>query len=121
MIHWQSVFYEKIIHFLEEGVGVSGCWGMNCGVWAASGVWANQMVDGRGGGGVVSYESEHDLAMMVSEFMENGNCGGTDSRYSSDSDSGLPELVQLADKISVIFFFSIFVMHRKEVCIFTSG
>lgn len=75
---------------------------MNCGVWAASGVWANQMVDGRGGGGVVSYESEHDLAMMVSEFMENGNCGGTDSRYSSDSDCGLPELVQLADKISYL-------------------
>ncbi|KZV58501.1 hypothetical protein F511_23754 [Dorcoceras hygrometricum] len=76
---------------------------MDCGVWVASGVWTNQMVDGRGGGGgVVSYESEHDLAMMVSEFMENGNGGGTDSRYSSDSDSGLPELVQLADKISFL-------------------
>ncbi|XP_073126011.1 uncharacterized protein [Henckelia pumila] len=72
---------------------------MNYGVRAASGVWANQMVDGRGGGVIVSYDSEHDLAMMVSEFMENGNGGGKKSRYSSDSDSALHELVQLADKI----------------------
>ncbi|XP_073126012.1 uncharacterized protein [Henckelia pumila] len=74
---------------------------MNYGVRAASGVWANQMVDGRGGGVIVSYDSEHDLAMMVSEFMENGNGGGKKSRYSSDSDSALHELVQLADKILV--------------------
>ncbi|PIN02490.1 hypothetical protein CDL12_24997 [Handroanthus impetiginosus] len=52
------------------------------------------------GGGGMSRESEHDLAMMVSDFLENGNSGGTDSRYSSDSDSSFSDLVQLADKIS---------------------
>uniref|UniRef100_A0A5B7ALV5 Plant-specific domain TIGR01615 family protein n=1 Tax=Davidia involucrata TaxID=16924 RepID=A0A5B7ALV5_DAVIN len=36
---------------------------------------------------------------MVSDFLENGS-GGTDSRYSSDSDSGFCDLAHLADKIS---------------------
>ncbi|KAL0456668.1 UNVERIFIED_CONTAM: hypothetical protein Slati_1006000 [Sesamum latifolium] len=71
---------------------------MNCWVYtsASNELWARQS----GGGGGMSHESEHDLAMMVSDFLENGNSGGTDSRYSSDSDSGLSDLVQLAEKIS---------------------
>lgn len=51
-------------------------------------------------GGGFSHESEHDLGAMVSDFLENGS-GGPDSRYSSDSDSGLCDLVHLADTISV--------------------
>ncbi|KAL2230293.1 UNVERIFIED_CONTAM: hypothetical protein Sindi_1623700 [Sesamum indicum] len=71
---------------------------MNCWVYtsASTELWARQS----GGDGGMSHESEHDLAMMVSDFLENGNSGGNDSRYSSDSDSGLSDLVQLADKIS---------------------
>ncbi|XP_044507477.1 uncharacterized protein LOC123226956 [Mangifera indica] len=53
----------------------------------------------RGIGGGFSHESEHDLALMVSDFLENGS-GGTDSRCSSDSDSGFSDLAHLADKIS---------------------
>ncbi|KAK1409461.1 hypothetical protein QVD17_35987 [Tagetes erecta] len=51
-------------------------------------------------GGAFSHESEHDLAAMVSDFLENEtSCGAVDSRCSSDSDSGLCELAHLADKI----------------------
>ncbi|KAL3523817.1 hypothetical protein ACH5RR_016651 [Cinchona calisaya] len=39
--------------------------------------------------------------MMVSEFLEYGSSGGPDSRYiSSDSESGLCDIANLADKIS---------------------
>ncbi|KAK9062972.1 hypothetical protein SSX86_016842 [Deinandra increscens subsp. villosa] len=60
---------------------------------------------GGGGGGQMlgetfSHESEHDLAAMVSDFLENGSSCGADSRCSSDSDSGFCELAHLADKIS---------------------
>ncbi|KAI8539975.1 hypothetical protein RHMOL_Rhmol09G0224400 [Rhododendron molle] len=78
---------------------------MNCGVCAAAATgdfWA-RMGGGGGGGGGFSHESEHDLAAMVSDFLENnGSSGGTDySRYcSSDSDSGLCDLAYLAHNIS---------------------
>ncbi|KAL4188845.1 hypothetical protein AMTRI_Chr08g162490 [Amborella trichopoda] len=45
-----------------------------------------------------SHESEHDLALMVSDFLENGS-SGADSLCSSDSDSGFVDLPQLAEKI----------------------
>lgn len=71
---------------------------MNCKVYRSSSdeLWARQS----NGGGGVSHESEHDLALMVNDFLENGNSCGADSRYSSDSDSSLSDLLQLADKIS---------------------
>ncbi|KAJ4786138.1 DUF506 family protein (DUF506) [Rhynchospora pubera] len=50
--------------------------------------------------GPFSHESEHDLALMVSDFLENGS-SGTESRCSSDSDNGLSDLAQHADKISL--------------------
>ncbi|KAK4791896.1 hypothetical protein SAY86_022331 [Trapa natans] len=53
-----------------------------------------------GGPGGFSHESEHDLAVMVSDFLENEGSGGRDSWCSSDSDSGFCDLAQLADKIS---------------------
>ncbi|KAK3029732.1 hypothetical protein RJ639_039141 [Escallonia herrerae] len=83
---------------------------MDCRVVAVTGdMWLRM-----GGGGVsdslsqigggFSHESEHDLAVMVSDFLENGGGsggGGAESRWSSDSDSGLLcDLGQLADKIS---------------------
>ncbi|XAR58986.1 hypothetical protein NMG60_11014591 [Bertholletia excelsa] len=59
----------------------------------------------RGGGGSVgghfggfSHESEHDLAVMVTDFLESGS-SGYDSWCSSDSDSGCSDLSSLADKI----------------------
>ncbi|XP_047961996.1 uncharacterized protein LOC125208426 isoform X2 [Salvia hispanica] len=72
--------------------------GMNCGIYRSSSneLWPKQA----SGGGAVSHESEHDLALMVNDFLENGNSCGADSRYSSDSDSSLSDLLQLADKIS---------------------
>lgn len=54
-----------------------------------------------GGGGGFSHESEHDLAMMVSDFLENGS-SGAESWCSSDSDSGLSDFAHLAEKIQVI-------------------
>ncbi|GFY83607.1 cruciferin [Actinidia rufa] len=73
---------------------------MDCGVYAmaaAGALWA-RMGGGSGGGGF-SCESERDLAVMVSDFLEDGS-GGTDSRYSSDSDSGFCDLAHLAHNIS---------------------
>ncbi|CAA0809411.1 Protein of unknown function (DUF506 [Striga hermonthica] len=72
---------------------------MKCSAYRASSseLWARQ---GSGGGGV-SLESEHDLAVMVNDFLENSsNSCGTDSRYSSDSDSSLADLRLLSHKIS---------------------
>jgi hypothetical protein len=54
--------------------------------------------------GGFSHESEHDLALMVSDFLENGS-SGTDSRCSSDSDNGLSDLAHHADKISVSIYY----------------
>ncbi|KAL3650148.1 hypothetical protein CASFOL_006551 [Castilleja foliolosa] len=74
---------------------------MKCRIYRASPSesWARQASGGGGGG--VSLESEYDLAMMVNDFLENGNNScGADSRYSSDSDSSLSDLLHLSDKIS---------------------
>ncbi|KAI4373002.1 hypothetical protein MLD38_011174 [Melastoma candidum] len=68
---------------------------------------------GVGGGGNCGYgcnrssvESEHDLAVLVTEFLENGGGGGSygaePSLCSSDSDSGFCDLPYLASKISVV-------------------
>jgi len=51
--------------------------------------------------GGFSHESEHDLALMVSDFLENGS-SGAESWCSSDSDSGLSDFAQLAERIQVI-------------------
>lgn len=63
--------------------------------WVRMGGGVGQM-----GVGGFSHESDHDLGAMVSDFLENGS-GEPDSRYSSDSDSGLCDLVHLADTVSV--------------------
>ncbi|XP_057522008.1 uncharacterized protein LOC130802125 isoform X1 [Amaranthus tricolor] len=64
---------------------------------SAGDIWRREIV---GGGGGVSHESEHDLAAMVSDFLENNGSYGADSWCSSDSDSGFCDLHHLADKIS---------------------
>jgi hypothetical protein len=74
---------------------------MMCAATATGDWWAGGIVGKIGGG--FSHESEHDLALMVSDFLENGCSSGADSRCSSDSDSGLSDLHHLGDKISVIF------------------
>lgn len=82
---------------------------MDCRVCVPGGdLWVK--VGGRGGGGIglggvaqmggFSHESEHDLALMVSDFLENGS-GGAESWCSSDSDSGVSDLPYLAEKILV--------------------
>jgi hypothetical protein len=58
--------------------------------------------EGHGGsshGGGSSHESELDLAMLVSDFLEGGS--GDSTRGSSDGEPGLADLAHLADKISV--------------------
>lgn len=52
--------------------------------------------------GGCSHDSEHDLAFMVSDFLENWSYG-SGSRCSSDSDSGHTDLSHIGDKISVSF------------------
>lgn len=69
------------------------------GNWVRVAGWECQEFAGQTGG--FSHESEHDLAVMVSDFLENGS-GGSISRCSSDSDSGAPDLNHLAEKI--LFF-----------------
>ncbi|XP_068643983.1 uncharacterized protein [Aristolochia californica] len=49
--------------------------------------------------GGFSHESEHDLAAMVSEFLESSS-SGAESRSCSDSDSEYSDLTHLAEKIS---------------------
>lgn len=77
--------------------------GMDCGVCSPVGdIWKRAACGGGGVGGGAhhfSHESEHDLAAMVSDFLENGS-GGADTWCSSDSESGFSDLVHLADKIS---------------------
>ena len=73
---------------------------MDCRVLVPGG---DPWVRGQIGGGL-SHESEHDLALMVSDFLENGSCG-TDSWCSSDTESTLSDLAHLAEKIPVSFFF----------------
>lgn len=93
----------------EDFLGVE----MDCRVCVAGGdLWVK--VGGRVGGGIggvvqmggFSHESEHDLALMVSDFLENGS-GGAESWCSSDSDSGVSDLAHLAEKIVVTFSFEI--------------
>ncbi|KAJ6772762.1 hypothetical protein OIU74_018886 [Salix koriyanagi] len=69
-----------------------------CAATATGDWWARGIVGKIGGG--FSHESEHDLALMVSDFLENGCSSGADSWCSSDSDSGLSDLHHLGDKIS---------------------
>ncbi|XP_060175119.1 uncharacterized protein LOC132605873 isoform X1 [Lycium barbarum] len=60
-----------------------------------------------GGGGCYSYESEPDLAAMVSDFMESSSTSSAESRYSSDNnDSGYSDLSLLADRISYLESFT---------------
>lgn len=69
---------------------------MDCRVLVAGGdPWARGQI-----GGALSHESEHDLALMVSDFLENGS-SGADSWCSSDSESGLSDLSHLAEKIPI--------------------
>ncbi|ESW11201.1 hypothetical protein PHAVU_008G010300 [Phaseolus vulgaris] len=77
---------------------------MDCRVCMApdSDLWAR--VGGAGGDnqidGGFSHESEHDLALMVSDFLENGS-SGAESWCSSDSESGLSDFAQLAERIQI--------------------
>lgn len=76
----------------------SVCRGMDCRFCLAGGeVWWKGQI-----GGGLSHESEHDLAMMVGDFLENGS-SGADSWCSSDSESSLSDLSHLAEKIPVSF------------------
>lgn len=64
-------------------------------------IWRRTVGGGVGGGErKFSHESEHDLAVMVSDFLENNGSYGADSWCSSDGESGFSELLHLADKIS---------------------
>lgn len=84
---------------LARNGGVDG----DCRIWAAAGDLWLKFAGGEGKEfagqiGGFSHESEHDLAVMVSDFWENGS-GGNESRYSSDSDSGCSDLAYLADRV----------------------
>ncbi|XP_021749520.1 uncharacterized protein LOC110715264 [Chenopodium quinoa] len=68
----------------------------------AGDIWRRTVLGGGGGGGErkFSHESEHDLAAMVSDFLENNGSYSADSLCSSDGESGFSDLHHLADKIS---------------------
>lgn len=96
-----------------------GSWGLepvrngggdrDCRICAAAGDFWLKFAGGEGREfagqiGGFSHESEHDLAVMVRDFWENGS-SGNESRYSSDSDSGCSDLAHLADRVLVSFSF----------------
>lgn len=74
---------------------------MDCRVLLATGDLRTRKRMGGAGqiSGSFSYESEHDLAAMVSDFLESNGSNSTESWYSSDNDSGFSDLAQLADTI----------------------
>ena len=79
--------------------------GMDCGVHSPVGdIWKTAASGGSVGDVAphFSHHSEHDLAAMASNFLENGS-GGAATWCSSNNDSGFSDLVHLADKISVFF------------------
>ncbi|KAK6227964.1 hypothetical protein SCA6_000304 [Theobroma cacao] len=81
---------------------------MECSVWVAAGDHKNSNSNSNNNNSNnnnnlwgLSHESEHDLALMVSDFLENnGGSAGGDSWCSSDSESGFSDLLHLSDKIS---------------------
>ncbi|XVF23894.1 hypothetical protein REPUB_Repub13aG0079000 [Reevesia pubescens] len=79
---------------------------MECSVWVAAGDRQNNTNTNSNNNNNnnlwgFSHESEHDLALMVGDFLENnGGSAGADSWCSSDSESGVSDLIHLADKIS---------------------
>lgn len=90
--------YWKLGNWGTGDVAVGGR-GMDCRVCAAAGDVLFRLAGGMGQiGGGLSHESEHDLALMVSDFLENGS-GGAESWCSSDSDSGFSDLPNLAEEI----------------------
>ncbi|XP_020275971.1 uncharacterized protein LOC109850365, partial [Asparagus officinalis] len=78
---------------LARNEGVDG----DCRVCAAAGDLLHKFTGGEQIGGF-SHESEHDLAVMVSDFWENEG-SGNEPKYSSDSDSGRSDLGHLADRV----------------------
>ncbi|KAL0929183.1 hypothetical protein M5K25_001127 [Dendrobium thyrsiflorum] len=78
----------------------------DCRVCALAGDCLLRFAGGEGGEfvgqiGGFSHESEHDLAVMVSDFLEDGS-GSVESRYSSDSDSGFPDPKHLAENVRIL-------------------
>ncbi|GAA0172355.1 hypothetical protein LIER_43925 [Lithospermum erythrorhizon] len=71
--------------------------------WVGNNLLDNFGIGGDGGG--YSNESDHDLAAMVSEFLEVGSAEVSESLSysSSDSDSCFSDLAFLANEISVSF------------------
>lgn len=89
-----------VIGLESRGIAIGSGSEKNRNIYFASGADFWKRLNGPEEMGGFSHESEHDLALMVSDFLENGS-SGTDSRCSSDSDNGLSDLAQHADKISV--------------------
>lgn len=78
----------------------------DCRICAASGDLLMRLagVDGSnfvGQVGGFSCDSEHDLAVLVNDFLENGSACA-ESMYSSDSDSGIPDFSRFAEKVMFI-------------------
>ncbi|XWS65994.1 hypothetical protein CRYUN_Cryun05aG0162000 [Craigia yunnanensis] len=77
---------------------------MECSLWVVAGDHQNNTNSNNSNNNNLwrfSHESEHDLALMVSDFLENnGGSAGGDSWCSSEGESGFSDLIHLADKIS---------------------
>lgn len=84
----------------QEGETTTARDGKDCRICAAAGDLLCKLAGGgkQFMGGGFSHESEHDLAVMVSDFLENGS-GGGDSRCSSDSESSYSDLAHLTENI----------------------
>ncbi|CAN0837396.1 hypothetical protein LINGRAHAP2_LOCUS1791 [Linum grandiflorum] len=84
-----------------------------CAATATGDWWVRGMVVGQIGGGF-SHESELDLALLVSDFLENGgSSGAADSRCSSDSESGISDPHCLGNKI--LFYKHSVAPHESEL------
>ncbi|XP_058737589.1 uncharacterized protein LOC131609808 [Vicia villosa] len=77
-----------------EGIDVSVCVAADGDFWVSVGSAGGPI-------GKFSLESEHDLAHMVNDFIENAGSFGAESWCSSDSESSLSDFAHLAEKIQI--------------------
>lgn len=80
--------------FEVEGIDINVCVAADGDLWVSVGSAGGPI-------GQFSVESEHDLAHMVSDFLENAGSFGAESWCSSDSDSGFNDFAHLAEKIQI--------------------
>ncbi|XP_020577731.1 uncharacterized protein LOC110022914 [Phalaenopsis equestris] len=101
--NWPMKLGPRRLGWRGVGGGRIGAVDGDCRICAASGDLLARLAGAEGSKfvgqiGGFSHESEHDLAVMVSDFLENRSAG-EESMFSSDSDSGISDPNRFAEKV----------------------